>query len=164
MNPLIKKVVVAYNGSSSSLKAVMYGIMLSKQLRCELKVVYVVDVAAIRMLTLSKFMVASEGEKIRLKLLDDGEHEMEFVRTLARSKGVVVQTEVRQGAIWSEVIACADDYRADLILLGGTSGSSNMASLKHDVIGTQDGEIIGSAHCSVMVVREPLTEQLFKIC
>ena len=35
--------------------------------------------------------------------------------------------------------------------------------LKHGTIGIQDSEIIGSAHCSVMVVRHPQIEQLFRL-
>ena len=74
-----------------------------------------------------------------------------------------METEIRKGAVWSEVIAAADEFKADLILLGGTDSTVPLSTLKHDVVGQQDGEIIGSAHCSVMVVRQPYVEQMFRI-
>ena len=163
MKLLIKNVLVAYNGSASSLRAVKYGIMFCRQNKCSLTVVYVVDVAAIKMLTLSKFMIASEGEKVREHLLNDGKKEMQFVSDLAKSKGLFVETEIRQGAVWSEVISCADEKKTDVIFLGGSSASLARNQRGHSVISSQNREIIGSAHCSVMVVKEEMTDQLFKL-
>ena len=82
---------------------------------------------------------------------------------LAKSKGVKIETEIRKGAVWSEIITAADEFKADLILLGGAKNLDHLSSLSRDVISSQDSEIIGSAHCSVMVVREPYVEQKFKL-
>ena len=163
INPLIQKVVAAYSGSASSRRAVLYGIILSKQYKCSLKVVYIVDTAAIKMLTLNKFMVAPEGKKIKEHLMEDGKRELEYVASLAKSKAVEIETEIREGAVWSEIISCADESGADLILLGGTSSVQALSSIGHSVVGRQDAEIIGSAHCSVMAVREKNIEDLFKM-
>ena len=81
----------------------------------------------------------------------------------AKSKGVKIETEIRKGAVWSEIITAADEFKADLILLGGAKNLDHLSSLSRDVISSQDSEIIGSAHCSVMVVREPYVEQKFKL-
>ena len=163
IKPLFQKVLVAYNGSQSSLRAVLYGIMMAKEYKCQLKVVYVVDTATIKQLTLSKFMISEEADNIEGKLQQDGDRNLNYVLSLAKTKGVKIEVELKKGAVWSEIITAADDYKADLILLGGTTGSSTYSSLQHDVIKAQDAEIIGSAHCSVMVVRQPYIEQLFKI-
>ncbi|MBP5251399.1 MAG: universal stress protein, partial [Treponema sp.] len=69
MKNLLERVVIAHNGSQSSFNAVLYGILLSKQFKLSLKVVYVGDSAAMTMLTLNKFMVSAEGENIRQRLL-----------------------------------------------------------------------------------------------
>ena len=163
IKPLFQKVLVAYNGSQSSLRAVLYAIMMAKQFKCQVKVVYVVDTATIKQLTLSKFLIKDEAENIEGKLQSDGDRNLNYVQTLAKSKGVKIELELKKGAVWSEIITAADTFKADLILLGGTTGSSTYSTLQRDVVKAQDAEIIGSAHCSVMVVRQPYIEQLFKI-
>ena len=52
IKPLFQRVLVAYNGSKSSLHAFMYGVMMAKSFKCKLKVVYVVDTDTIKKLTL----------------------------------------------------------------------------------------------------------------
>ena len=131
--------------------------------KCAVKVVSVVDIASIKYLTLQKFMVSQEGESIAKSLESDSEKNLDYVTDLAKSKGVKIETEIRKGAVWSEIITAADEFKADLILLGGAKNLDHLSSLSRDVISSQDSEIIGSAHCSVMVVREPYVEQKFKL-
>jgi len=163
MKPLFQKVLVAYNGSKSSLHAVMYAILMAKCYKCHVKVVYVVDVATIRQLMLGNFVVKEEGLDFASNLESDGKRNLDFALGLAKSKGIKIDTEVRKGAIWTEIISAADEYKADLILLGGSNSGLQLSTIKHDVVSMQDSEIIGSAHCSVMVVRQPYIEQLFRI-
>ncbi|MCH5295154.1 MAG: universal stress protein [Treponema sp.] len=162
IKPLFQRIVVAYNGSQSSLHAVMYAILMAKQFKCHIKVVYVVDTVTIRQLTMSKFMVKDEGEQIEGGLTTDGDRNLTYAVKLAAGKGIKIDAELRKGAVWSEIISAADEFKADLILLGGTADSAPFVN-RHDVISRQNGEIIGSAHCSVMLVRQPQIEQLFKI-
>ena len=163
IKPLVQKVLVAYNGSESSLNAVLYAIMMSKAIKCSVKVLYVVDTASIKQLLLSKFIVADEAENMTKRLYSDGERNMEYVKKLSESKGVKLETQITEGTVWSELILKADEYKADLILLGGTTSSKTSQTLKKDKISLQDSEILGSAHCSVMVVREPYVRELFKL-
>ena len=117
IKPLFQRILVGYNGTKSSLHAVMYAILMAKIYKCRVKVVYVVDTATIKRLSLTKYIVPEEG----------------------------------------------DDYKADLILLGGKDLSNSYSSLDRKLAGEQQSEIIGSAHCSVLVVRQKYIEQLFKI-
>lgn len=160
---LFHNVVVAYNGSKSSLSAVMYAVLMAKCYKCHVKVVYVVDSATIRQLMLTKFVIKDEAASLEENLEADGRRNLDFAAGLAKSKGIKIDTELRRGAVWSEIIKAADELNADLILLGGTTGGSQLSSQNRDVVSAQDSEIIGSAHCSVMVVRQPYIEQLFKI-
>ena len=160
---LFHNIIVAYNGSRSSLNAVMYSILMTKIYKCRVKVVYVVDTDSIKKLTLTKFLIKDEGHSLKGDLQLDADKDLAYVEKIAKSKGVKVETEVRHGAVWSEIIPAADEYKADLILLGGVENSSLSKMLKHGTIGIQDSEIIGSAHCSVMVVRHPQIEQLFRL-
>ncbi len=162
IKPLFQKVIVAYNGSVSSLHAAMYAIMMAKVYKCHVKVVYVVDTDSIKKLTMLNFLVKEEGDRARNDLESDGERDLLYVQKLAKSKGVKLETELRHGAVWSELITAADEYKADLLLLGASAGENN-SLLRRDVVSRQNGEIIGSAHCNVMVVHQPYIEQMFKL-
>ena len=161
LKALFQKVLVAYNGSKSSLNAVLYGIMIARIYKCSLKVVYVVDSASIKQLTMAKFLIAEEAEETAKNLNEDGVKNLEYVKDLAKKKGVNVETELLNGAVWSEIIRAADVWKADLILLGGVTDNGSLSV--HANISRQDSEIIGSAHCSVMVVRDPYVEQKFRL-
>ena len=63
IKPLIQKVVVAINGSEQSLHAAMYAILMAKQYKCSLKAVYVVDTAALKFLSMSRFFLKNERQK-----------------------------------------------------------------------------------------------------
>ncbi len=159
---LFQKVLVAYNGSESSLQAVLYGIIMAKQYKCQLKVVYVVDTVSLRQLTLTKFMISEESGHLEESLIQDGARNLSYAVELAKSKGVKIETELLKGAVWSEIIAAADKMKADLILIGGKTTSSSLTN-HHDMVSLHNSEIIGSAHCSVMLVRKEQLKELFKL-
>lgn len=159
---LFQNILVAYNGSKSSLHAVMYAILLSKCYKCKVKVVSVVDIATIKQLMLTKFVIKDEGERFAESLEADAKRNLDFALGLAKSKNIKIEIELRKGSVCSEIINCADDFKADLILLGGSDNSS-ISSVSHDVVTKQESELIGSSHCSVLVVRQPHIDQLFKI-
>lgn len=160
---LFRKIVVAYNGSKSSLHAVMYAVMMAKIYKCQVKVVYVVDTESIKRLVLAKFLVKDEGSSFETELESSAEKDLNHVVQIAKSKGIKLETEIRHGAVWSEVIKVADEYKSDLILLGDSNKTESSSVLSRGVLGIQDSEIIGSSNCSVMVVRQPNIEQMFKL-
>ncbi|WP_296668797.1 MULTISPECIES: universal stress protein [unclassified Treponema] len=165
IKPLFQKIVVAVNGSDQSLHAAMYAILLAKQYKCSLKAVYVVDTAALKFLSMSKFFLKTESQKYEENLLDDGKKYLEQIVTFAKIKGVKVETELRKGSPWSEILHAADDFDADLILLGGKehSASSLSSEVARDRASSTNMDIIGSARCNVLVVRQKDIEKLFKI-
>lgn len=165
IKPLFQRILVAVNGSDQSVHAAMYAIMMAKQYHCALKVVYVVDTATLRQLTLSKFFVADESADYEANLCADGDRYLSYIGDLAKSKGIKIEAELLKGAVWSEIIAAADDFKANLILVGGKPHYSDASrgSINRDALSSTNSEIIGSAHCSVLVVREPQIEQLFKL-
>lgn len=165
IKPLFQKIVVAVNGSEHSIHAAMYGILMAKQYKCELKAIYVVDTSTLRQLTMSRFFYEEESRRYEQRLEDDGRRYLSYLDSLAREKEVRIETELRKGAIWSELIKSAEDFGASLILLGGKerNGGRMSRAAHHDKISATNSEIIGSATCNVLVVHEPDIEKLFKI-
>lgn len=163
IKPLFQNVVVAINGSETSIRAAEYGILLAKLYHCHLSAVYVVDTATLKQLTLNKFFVMDESAEYESSLSADGERYLTYVKQMGESKGVKVDTELRRGAVWSEVISYAEDKKAGLILLGGFNSASRPSAINHDVMSASCREIIQNARCSVLIVKESMIDQLFKI-
>jgi nucleotide-binding universal stress UspA family protein len=157
---LFENLLIVINGSDASIHAVQYAIIMAKQYRCNLKAVYVVDIATIRQLTLQKIFVHDESKEYESSLEADGMRYLRYVEELGKAKGVTIQTELRKGAVWAEVITAANEMKANVILLGG---SENNDPFQKEIISSSYGEIILHANCSVLLVREKLIEQLYKI-
>lgn len=162
IKPLFQRVIVAINGSAASLHAAMYGILMAKTYHCNLKAVYVVDTATIKQLMMSKFLLSDESFSTEAGLVSDGQRNLSYIADLAKSKGIKIETELRKGAVWSEIISAADDYKADLILLGNQTPTDTSTIIRSET-SLDNRSIIGSAHCSVLVVNEQYIEQLFKL-
>lgn len=162
IKPLLQNIVVAVNGSQASIHASMYGILMCRLYHCKMKAVFVVDTDTINVLTTFRFLMSSESTAFEDKLTQDGQKYLDHVAKLAKSKGVNIETELKHGAVWSGVVDTAIDFNAQMILLGGNA-HYDTNQLHHDAVSTANSEIIGSALCSVLVVREPQIEQIFKM-
>ncbi len=165
IKPLFQKAIVAVNGSDQSLHAAMYGIMMASQYKIELEAVYVVDSATIKQLEMSRIFFAEEAQHYETSLKKDGEKYLNYVSDLALQKKVKISTRLCEGAVWSEVLKAADEFKADLILLGGKEhGNASIRSIvHHDKASAINTEIIGSANCNVLVVRKPEIDKLFNL-
>jgi nucleotide-binding universal stress UspA family protein len=158
IKPLFSNIVVAVTGSDASILAAKYAIVMAKAYRCHLTAVYVVDIATIRQLTLSKIFIQEESLEYEQSLEANGERYLSFVEELARSKGVKVERIIRRGAVYTEILTLADEKKADLIILGGWEKDRN----PRDIISHSHREIMVNAKCSVMLVKEPNMDQLFR--
>lgn len=156
---LFKNILVVVNSSEASMQAAKYAIVLAKVYHCNVKAIYVVDTATLKYLQLKKFFVQEESSEYEQNLMADGARYLKYVEEIGHAKGVQVQTELRKGAIWSEITICAKDSETDLILLGcvETDGVD-----KRDVITSSYRKILTTAHCSVLIVKEEMTEKLYK--
>ena len=158
MKPLISHIVVAVTGSDASILAAKYAIVLAKQYHCKLTAVYVVDTATIRQLTLSKIFIQEEAAEYEKSLETNGERYLAFVDELAHAKGVKVDKIMKKGSIFTEILHAAEDKKADLILLGGWEKDTKT----RDIIGHSHREIMINSKCSVVLVKEPSIEQIYK--
>ncbi|MBQ0166569.1 MAG: universal stress protein [Treponema sp.] len=160
IKPLMQKVLIVVSSADSSIHAAKYGILLSKLYHSTLKAVYVVDTATLRQLTLNKFFVADESREYEESLERDGERYLEYVQELGEQKGVKIETQLLRGSVWSEVVKAANVMGADLILLGGIE---NRGDDRRDVLSTAYREILTNANCSVLMVREEMIDQMFRL-
>jgi nucleotide-binding universal stress UspA family protein len=158
MKPLISNIVTAVTGTDASILAAKYGIVMAKTYNCKLSAVYVVDTATIKQLTLSKIFLPEEGAEYEKSLEANGSRYLTFVEELAAAKGVKIEKIIRKGAIYTEILATADEKKADLIMLGGWEKDTKTK----DIIGHSHREIMANAKCSVFLVKEPEIDQIYK--
>lgn len=69
----------------------------------------------------------------------------------ALGTGLAVRTELRDGEAYEQVLACAKEAGADLIVLG-THGHTG---LKHALLGSTAERVVRLAECPVLTVRTP---------
>ena len=158
MKPLISNIVTAVTGSDASIMAAKYAIVMAKLYRCNLSAVYVVDTATIKQLTLSRIFIQAEGAEYEKSLEANGLRYLSFVEELANAKGVKIEKEIRKGAVYTEILHAADERQADLIIMGAWEKDRSAK----DIIGQAHREIMINAKCSVLMVKNPGIDQLYK--
>jgi len=158
VKPLISNIVTGITGSDASILAAKYAIVLAKLYRCRLTAVYVVDTATIKQLSLSKIFIQEESVEYEKSLEANGERYLSFVEELAHAKGVKLEREIRKGAVCTEILGVADEKKADLIILGGWEKDRNA----RDIISHSHREIMIQAKCSVLLVKEPDIDKIYK--
>lgn len=160
IKPLFQNILVMVNGTDASINAVRYAILMSKLYRCRVYAVYVVDTATIKQLTLNRIFIEEESREYEKSLEENGKRYLSYVDDIGKSKGVRIDTELRRGAIWSEVVTMADEKKIDAILLGGME---SQAADQKEIMSSSYKSIMLNARCSVLIVKEKMIEQLFKL-
>ncbi len=157
--PLFSNILVAVTGSDASILAAKYAIIVAKTYRCNLSAVYVVDTATIRQLTLSKIFIQEESQEYEQSLEANGDRYLSFVDELAKAKNVKIDKSLRRGAVYTEILAAAEEKKSDLIILGGWEKDRS----SRDIISNAHREIMINAKCSVLIVKEPNIDQLYRM-
>ena len=158
-----KKMIVAVNGHRSSVHSAMYAIMMARSYNIEIKFIYVVDTATVKYLSMNKFLVSDERYDYEERLKEDGERYLAYAQMLAGSKGVKCETELRSGGVFTEILRAADEFEADVIILGGNEKDENHHNLKKNVLSTDQSEVLAHSKCPVMIIQKPDIEKIFKI-
>ena len=158
--PLFKNIMVVINSTDSSINALKYAVLMAKLYRCKVYAIYVVDTATIRQLTLSRFFVEEESREYEQSLNENGHKYLQYADEIARAKGVKIEKVFRRGVVWSEVVAAAEEFGIDTILLGGYE--KGVIDQK-DLLSSSSRAILLHARCSVLIVKEKMIEQLYKI-
>ncbi len=109
-------------------------------------------------LLISKIFVEDESFEYEKSLEENGQRYLNYVEELARKKGVAVEKVLRKGAVFSEIINAAEEREADLILIGGFEEKGGT----RDVLSRQHREIVRNSKCSILVVKEPDVEFLYR--
>jgi nucleotide-binding universal stress UspA family protein len=147
---MISKILVAMDGSDSSLRAYEYASFLARQCNSALVIVNIFD-AFERISSkvkqeigeLAKLVEEEGGTAVTVQVLDD-------YKSQAENSGIKqVSTIRREGNAAAEILHIADEEKADTIVIGSTG----INTVKQFPVGGVSHKIVHHAKCPVTVVR-----------
>ncbi|MBK3331900.1 universal stress protein [Persephonella atlantica] len=141
-----KKILVGYDGSQSSKKALEKAIVLAKVCGSELHIVGVVrpfEFAAI------DYISPEEIEEYEKEEVSKEERFLKEAKEIAQEKGINAVTKVREGEPAEELMSYADENGCDLIVVG----HRGVGGFKRMILGTTAGNLVKYANQSVLVVK-----------
>lgn len=143
---VFRHVLLPTDGSEPSVRAAHVAFRLLRSGAGRLTVLYVVDEVVVAELT--RFNGRS-AERVRMELEQHGHTYLGLIREEAEREGIAVDTVVREGNPFEEIVAAARELAVDLIVMGhvGQRGSDRI------LLGSVTSHVLDFAHCPVLVVK-----------
>jgi len=141
---MFEKIIVATDGSDTSLNAAISGIGIAKLCGSKVIAVYVADV--IRLAYLSSCGEFSDG--IRKCLQQEGEKAIKKVSKLAKNEGVLCEEVIVEGDPATELIRISQEDDAVLLVIG----SIGRSGLKSILLGSVAEKLVRNSKAPVLVV------------
>ncbi len=146
---MYKKIVVATDGSKTSLQAARQGMDLARRFKADLKIVYVIDQRVfffpheVQELTAENpyFTVLNE-------LRDNAQAVMDSLKKEAKKHMVEFEPLIREGQIIDEIMKVIKEAKADLLILG-THGQTGEA---RGILGSTAQALVVLVDCSMLLV------------
>jgi nucleotide-binding universal stress UspA family protein len=142
-------ILVAVDGSESSQRAARVAIELAKTFGADLTVLHIMEVPAIPYM--SDRPVEVDVKELDEAARSDGVRMVSKAASLADTKGVDAKEKVirRMGSAAEGITDYAKKNGIDLIVVG----TRGMSSIRKLLMGSVASGVVGSADCSVLVVR-----------
>ncbi|MDM0116352.1 universal stress protein [Variovorax sp. J22R133] len=141
------KILVATDGSKHALRAVKYAARLAHLLRTQSNKITLVSVHDDVGLRHAKALVGKA--EIADYLRELSEKELQPARKLLKADGIGYDMEIRTGHVAQEIVACANEGKFDMIVLG-SKGRGAIADL---LIGSVVQRVMALAKQPVVVVK-----------
>jgi len=147
MEPLFRHILVAIDGSEQSLEAVHMALRITEICpTCQVTVLYVIDKLVLNELV----RFSKRGQKeVEAELEEQGRRYLDLACKEAERRGVAAKCQTRRGDPFEEIVAAANDLRADLIIMGHTGRRGTTRVL----IGSVTQRVLDYAPCPVLVMR-----------
>lgn len=127
-------VLVAYNGMHMTEKALKYSINYAKTFGERLYIISVIDTDRVS---------DTDAELIKVKKY------MSAAEKLAKAAGVDIHIAIETGSAGETIMAAAERFKSDTIVVG----RSNKSSMDRAVLGSVSNYVLNHARCTVIVVH-----------
>jgi nucleotide-binding universal stress UspA family protein len=141
---LIKKILIATDGSEYTKSAVDYGIDLAKNIEAKLYIIYVIDTAAFASIPMD-----AAWESMYELLKQEGDEATKYVAERAENEGLSTERQIIEGHPAEEIIKFAEKDSINLIVMG-TLGKSG---LDRFLLGSVAEKVVRNSKIPVLVVR-----------
>jgi nucleotide-binding universal stress UspA family protein len=98
----------------------------------------------------ARIFVKAEQEEYLRDLEEDSQRYLNHVRSLARKKGLVVQTASASGTVHQEIKNCVLANKIDLLVMGELSSVRS----RRDELYDESDRALRTVPCSVLVVKD----------
>ncbi|MFP3178632.1 MAG: universal stress protein [Thermocladium sp.] len=139
---MFQKIVVAYDGSPHSKRALDMAIDIAKKYGSRLYIIEVVDPAA-----LIGLGVSPVPQTVLDQLYQKAKDDIEEVRK--RAAGLETEGQVLEGDPATSILEFVDKVKADLLV----SGSRGLSTLKRLFLGSVSSRLVSEARIPVLVVK-----------
>ncbi len=153
MQVLYKKIILATDFTDTSKEASYYALKLAQSYKVRLlKALHVFDTSAWDVSPSYYFNI--EPKKLKFdRVLEDvqriRQREKDALKGLAKSFGLDVQTIFVEGTAGEEIVHYAEEFNADLLVLG----THGYTGLKRFTLGSVAEFVVRHAPCSVLTIR-----------
>ena len=141
---LVKKILIATDGSEYTKNAVDYGIDLAKNTGAKLYTIYVIDTAAFASIPMD-----AAWESMYELLKQEGDEATKYVAERAEVEGLSIDRLTIEGHPAEEIIKFAEKNSINLIVMG-TLGKSG---LDRFLLGSVAEKVVRNSKIPVLVVR-----------
>lgn len=143
------RVMVAFDGSKDSVKAVQLAASLTRKFDAELTIVHVFSSPAIGLSAASGMPVPDYGEMEEASK-EAGRKVLERGLKLASEAGVKAEGELLESpSVVEALVTFASNHKEELIVVG----TRGMTGFKKLILGSVSTGLISHAHCPVLVAR-----------
>ena len=150
MDGPIRKILVYVDGTEGSITAAQYAVVLSRSCRAELTALYVVNTRALDDLLKTRIFVKAEGEEYQRDLQEDAGRYLNHVRSLARKKGLAIQTVHKSGSVHQEIRSFVQENAIDLLVIGELSHVRS----RRDEFYNEAERAMRAVPCCVLMVKD----------
>lgn len=151
---LLNKILVPYDGSSYSKKALNQAMELAHNLDSEIILINVVSLSYIAppggLTGLTKGKSKNPVEKWKKSVKSHAKKMLESCVSKCKSNGITASFVVKDGNISQEILGFAKKKNVTLIIIG-SQGLSGISKLK--TLGSTSRKVSEQAHCPVLIVR-----------
>lgn len=146
---LFRKILLVVDSTDATMAAGEFAFRLAQHFGSEVIAVDVVDTPSLEYLTRMRVLVSDEVREFERDLEETARRYLQYVTQIARSKGVLIQTQVDHGSLREVVLRVANESKADAIVMGAWSSSAT----QKDPVSASRQLILEEAACPVIVVR-----------
>ncbi|MEY4576839.1 MAG: hypothetical protein RL701_1542 [Pseudomonadota bacterium] len=146
-----QKIVCPVDFSNCAQQALAYAVDLAQQFRAELSIVHAYEDPAAYIAPMPMSGYVGPAADLLLELRKQLEIRLEQCKVEVAKSGINVRSELLEGTPYRVVLDWAEEWKADLIVIG-THGHTG---LTHALLGSVTERIVRMASCPVLTIRTP---------